>query len=57
VCGPNEILTKAELGLLAGAAALAGAGWKYKMEALKTTAEIILGAVVFNAVFRANCRG
>lgn len=57
ICADGEILTKSELALLAGAAALAGAGWKYKMEALKTTAEIILGAVVFNAVFRANCRG
>jgi hypothetical protein len=57
VCGDSEILTYPEMGLLVGAAALAWSGVRYKMGALKTTAEIILGAVVFNAVFRANCRG
>lgn len=57
VCGDPEVLTYPEMGLLVGAAALAWSGVRYKMEALKTTAEIILGAVIFNAVFRANCRG
>lgn len=57
VCSPGELLTVTELALLAGAGALAGAGWHWKISGLKITSEIILSAVVFNAVFRAGCRG
>lgn len=56
ICSPGEILTMVELGLLAGAAGLAWAGVKYKKAIPKTVAEVILGAVVFNAVFRSSCR-
>lgn len=57
VCWNGELFTRMEMGLLAGCAALAGAGWYWKKNWLTVPAEIVFGAVVFNFVFRNNCRG
>lgn len=55
VCLPQPILTTAEIAALLGAAAMTGAGFYFKTDALKITGEVLFGAAAFTAIYRLSC--
>lgn len=55
VCAPVPFLTKTELVVLVGGAALAGAGYLTKAGTLEVVGELIFGGGVFSAIYRNSC--
>lgn len=55
VCGPAKLLTNTEiLAILVGGGMAAGGAY-WKVSALSTTGEIIVGAALFTAIYRHSC--
>ena len=55
ICGPAKLLTKTEILAILTGSAMAAGGSYWKLSALSTTGEIIVGAALFTAIYRHSC--
>lgn len=55
VCAPVPFLSKTEIVVLLGGAALAGAGFLLKVNALEVVGELAVGGGIFSAIYRNSC--
>lgn len=57
ICAPEPFLTSPEILGSVGGIAIAGAGFYWDISLLRVVGEVLLGAVVFTAIYRHSCSG
>jgi hypothetical protein len=55
ICAPMPLLTKTEIIVLVGGAAIAGAGFLWKLSPLEAIGELAIGGGIFSAIYRNSC--